>query len=69
MNFESQKPILAYRRLEAARALGLSARKIDYMIEQGQLKAKKVGKAVLIPTDELYRLLGFETDEPNKGGR
>jgi excisionase family DNA binding protein len=48
---------LAYGRREAAAALGISTRSIDYHIEKGTLRAKRLGGRVLIPAQELKRLV------------
>jgi len=48
---------LAYSKKEAAAATSLSLRGIDYLIERGQLKAVKVGRRVIIPAQELERLV------------
>jgi excisionase family DNA binding protein len=48
---------LAYRRKEAAKAIGVSARKIDYLISEGKLKARKLGGIVLISHSELVKML------------
>ena len=36
-------------RTEAAEALGLSVRAIDYLLAQGKLQSRKIGKRRLIP--------------------
>jgi excisionase family DNA binding protein len=48
---------LAYSKKEAAAATSLSVRGIDYLIERGQLKAVKVGRRVIIPAQDLERLV------------
>ncbi len=48
---------LAYSKKEAAAATSLSVRGIDYLIERGQLKAVKIGRRVIIPAQELKRLV------------
>ena len=42
-------------RAEAARALGLSLRAIDYLLAGGKLATRKVGRRRLIPRSELER--------------
>ncbi len=42
-------------RAEAARALGLSLRAIDYLLAGGKLVTRKVGRRRLIPRSELER--------------
>lgn len=51
------KQHLAYSKREAAVATSLSLRGIDYLIERGQLKAVKVGRRVIIPAQELEKLV------------
>ena len=41
-------PLLVSRR-EAAEALSLSVRAVDYLIADGRLKARRIGGRVLIP--------------------
>ena len=48
---------LAYSKKEAAAVTSLSLRGIDYLIESGQLKAVKVGRRVIIPAQELEKLV------------
>jgi excisionase family DNA binding protein len=48
---------LAFRRLEAAKALGISARKIDYLIADGTLKIIRHKGTILIPTSEMMKML------------
>jgi len=48
---------LAYSKKEAAAVTSLSLRGIDYLIEKGQLKAVKVGRRVIIPAQELEKLV------------
>jgi excisionase family DNA binding protein len=42
-------------RAQAAEALNLSLRGIDYLIARGQLRAIRVGRRVLIPRAEIER--------------
>ena len=56
----SEKILLSRR--DAARALSISIRTLDYMIARGQLAARKVGSRVLIPRAALERFArGSET--------
>ena len=48
-------PIL-YTRKDAAAAIGLSVRALDYFISQGKVKVRRLGKRVLVPRVELERL-------------
>jgi excisionase family DNA binding protein len=50
-------PPLAHSRLEAAQMLGLSERKIDYMIQSGEIRPSRIGNRVLIPHAALLELL------------
>jgi excisionase family DNA binding protein len=38
-----------YSRKDAAQALSISVRSIDYLIERGELPTRRIGKKVLIP--------------------
>lgn len=42
-------------RHEAAAALGVSLRTLDYLIGRGELPARRVGRRVLIPRSELEK--------------
>ena len=46
-------PKLLYTRQEAAFALGLSVRAVDYMIAAQQLATRRIGKRVLITAESL----------------
>jgi excisionase family DNA binding protein len=48
-------PLLASKR-QAAAALNVSQRTIHAMIARGELRAKRIGRRVLIPVAELRRL-------------
>lgn len=48
---------IAYSKLEAAEAVGLSPRTIDNLIHAKQLTARKVRGRVLIPVSALYTLI------------
>lgn len=47
---------LLYRRQEAAYALGMSLRAIDYMIADRRLTTRRVGRCVVIPATDVTRL-------------
>lgn len=51
---EGMEQLLVGRR-EAAEALGICLRTLDYMIARGQLAARKIGRRVLIPPSELEK--------------
>ena len=44
-----------YTRKEASYSIGVSIRTIDYLLANKQLKFRKCGKKILIPTSELSR--------------
>jgi excisionase family DNA binding protein len=46
---------LLYTKREAAFALGISVRSIDYLIATKQLEARRIGGRVLIPVKEVER--------------
>ena len=46
--------ILASRR-DAARALGISVRTLDSLILQGELRARRIGRRVLVEKSELEK--------------
>ena len=46
---------LLYSRKDAAQALSISIRSLDYLIERGDFSTKRIGKKVLIPAGELRR--------------
>ena len=62
-------------RVDAARALGVSARQVDYMVARGDLPVARIGRRVLFPYAELQRfaaeLVGTAgdaaPDRPEKG--
>jgi len=54
---------LLYNRRDAAAALGISTRAVDYFIQQGKLRVRRFGKRVLIPRGELERLAA--KDQPS----
>jgi hypothetical protein len=46
---------LLYSRRDAAHALSISIRSLDYLVERGELPTKRIGKKVLIPGPDLRR--------------
>lgn len=46
---------LLYSRQEAAAALGISRRSIDYYIAGGEIRTVRIGSRVLIPASELRK--------------
>ena len=53
----------AYRKREAAELIGISVRKLDYLIKEGRLKAAKLDRMVLIPASELEKLIEGEVSQ------
>ena len=47
---------LLYDRKSAALALGISIRGLDYLIAEGKVRVRRLGKRVLVPRAELERL-------------
>jgi excisionase family DNA binding protein len=45
-----------YARKEAAYALAVSVRAIDYLISDGKLRTRRKGRRVLIPTEDVKRV-------------
>jgi len=43
------------RRRDAADALGISVRGLDYLISEGKIRVRRLGKRVLVPRAELER--------------
>ena len=54
MSIGKQAP-LALPRKEAARTLGVSLSTVDRAIKRGDIKTKKYGTRVLVPTSEIER--------------
>jgi excisionase family DNA binding protein len=50
-------PHLTHKRSEAAEALGLSVRSLDYLMKTGKLGFVKIGRRILIRDEDLQRLL------------
>ena len=53
---------LLYSRRDAARALSLSVRSIDYLIYTGRLPTRRVGGKILVPANDVRRFA--RTDHP-----
>ena len=45
-----------YGRNEAAAALAISVRKIDYLIGDQKLRTRRIGRRVVIPSEDVKRL-------------
>jgi excisionase family DNA binding protein len=52
---------MAYKRSEAADALRVSLRTVDYLLAQGALRGRRIGRRVVIPRAEIDRLLRRDT--------
>ncbi len=52
-----QTETLAFNRREAADALRVSLRTLDYLLAQGRLRVKRIGRRVIIPKAEVERIL------------
>jgi excisionase family DNA binding protein len=56
-----QTELLAFSRREAADALRVSLRTVDYLLAHGKLRGRRIGRRVVIPKAELERLLRQDT--------
>lgn len=54
---------LLYSRREAAEALSLSIRSVDYLITTGRLPSRRIGSKILIPAGAIRRFA--REDHPN----
>jgi excisionase family DNA binding protein len=52
---------LAYTRREAADALRVSLRTLDYLLAQHKLRGHRIGRRVVIPRTEVEKLLRQDT--------
>jgi excisionase family DNA binding protein len=52
---DQQVEKLLFSRRDAAVALSLSVRSIDYLISNGELSTRRVGRKILIPAVEIRR--------------
>jgi len=53
--------VLAFSRREAADALRVSLRTLDYLLSQGKLRGRRIGRRLVIPRAEIERLLRQDT--------
>jgi len=51
------EPILVSKKVSAT-LLGISVRKLDYLIAEGKLETRNVGRRVLLPYKSLVRFAG-----------
>ncbi len=52
---------IAFSRREAADALRVSLRTIDYLLAQGKLRGRRIGRRLIIPKAEVEKLLRKDT--------
>lgn len=52
---------IAFSRREAADALRVSLRTLDYLLAQGKLRGRRIGRRVVIPRAEIEKLLCQDT--------
>ena len=57
---------VAFTRVEAADTLRVSLRTLDYLLAQGTLRGRRIGRRVLIPKTEIDRLLRRDTSIDHK---
>jgi excisionase family DNA binding protein len=62
-------PKILYSRKEAAFALGVSVRSLDYLIATRELPTRRIGSKVLIPAGELRRYANADHFGPVNGER
>jgi excisionase family DNA binding protein len=57
-----------YGRKEAACALAISVRKIDYLVRDHKLRTRRIGRRVVIPSEDVRRLAAeiMRSDMPIK---
>ena len=55
---------LAFNRAEAADALRVSLRTVDYLLARGALRGRRIGRRVVIPRAEIDRVLRRDTPGP-----
>jgi excisionase family DNA binding protein len=52
---------IAFSRREAADALRVSLRTLDYLLVQGKLQGRHIGRRIVIPRSEVEKLLRRDT--------
>jgi excisionase family DNA binding protein len=57
-----QVETIAFNRREAADALRVSLRTLDYLLAQGKLRCTRIGRRVVIPRAEVEELLRKDID-------
>jgi hypothetical protein len=61
---EHQLEKLLYSRADAAAALSISIRSVDYLISEGKLSTRRIGRKTLIPVGEVRRFA--RSDHPDR---
>jgi len=64
---QTQIERLAYTKVEAAQALGLSLRTIDNLIAAKELTARRIGRRVVIPATGLQALIRCDRPTSRRG--
>ncbi len=59
---------LLFGKRQAAQALGISLRMVDYLIARGELKTRKVGRRVLLPYESLKQFAATDRKERKRKG-
>jgi excisionase family DNA binding protein len=57
-----EKEKILFDRKSAAIAISISIRGLDYLIATGKIRARRLGKRILIPRDELERFARKDTE-------
>lgn len=57
----AQVETIALSRREAADTLRISLRTLDYLLVQGKLRGRRIGRRLVIPRSEVERLLRHDT--------
>jgi len=52
---------IAFTRREAADALRVSLRTIDYLLAQGKMRGRRIGRRIVIPRVEIEKFLRRDT--------
>jgi excisionase family DNA binding protein len=64
-----QTETLAFNRREAADALRISLRTLDYLLAEGKLRGRRIGRRIVIPITEVEKLLFQDTHIGLEGDR
>jgi hypothetical protein len=64
MFMENQVEKLLYSRADAAIALSISIRSVDYLISEGKLTVRRIGRKTLIPVGDVRRFA--RADHPER---